>query len=99
MLSVKYQSLTLFNVCLFIQTSFSAVIYHVRKELSNLNFLLFCTYSFDDEQDSFCDSSGLEVEEKGIICSETDAIQNTAIYTKPGNKYLILYILTTLCEV
>ncbi|KAM4788761.1 coiled-coil domain-containing protein 138 isoform 1-T1 [Cyanocitta cristata] len=39
---------------------------------------------FDDEQDSFCDSSGLEVEEKGIICSETDAIQNTAIYTKTG---------------
>uniref|UniRef100_A0A8C3DRY2 Coiled-coil domain containing 138 n=1 Tax=Corvus moneduloides TaxID=1196302 RepID=A0A8C3DRY2_CORMO len=32
----------------------------------------------------FCDSSGLEVEEKGIICSETDAIQNTAIYTKTG---------------
>ncbi|XP_009707153.1 PREDICTED: coiled-coil domain-containing protein 138, partial [Cariama cristata] len=35
---------------------------------------------FEDEQDSFRDSSGLEIEEKAINCSETDAVQNTAIY-------------------
>ncbi|KAM6098707.1 coiled-coil domain-containing protein 138 isoform 2-T3 [Theristicus caerulescens] len=40
---------------------------------------------FDDEQDSFCDSSGLEIEEKTIGCSETDAVQNTAIYVKTGS--------------
>ncbi|KAL9865710.1 coiled-coil domain-containing protein 138 isoform 5-T5 [Geothlypis trichas] len=37
---------------------------------------------FDDEQDYFCGSSGLE--ENSIICSEIDAIQNTAIYTGAG---------------
>ncbi|XP_009575778.1 PREDICTED: coiled-coil domain-containing protein 138, partial [Fulmarus glacialis] len=40
---------------------------------------------FDDEQDSFCDSSALEIEEKTINCSETDAIQNTAIYVETGS--------------
>ncbi|XP_017939498.1 coiled-coil domain-containing protein 138 [Manacus vitellinus] len=40
---------------------------------------------FGDEQDSFCDSNGLEIEEKSIICSETDAIQNTAIYMETGH--------------
>ncbi|XP_072705907.1 coiled-coil domain-containing protein 138 isoform X4 [Ciconia boyciana] len=40
---------------------------------------------FDDEQDSFCDSSGLEIEEKTINCSETDAVQNTAIYVETGS--------------
>ncbi|XP_038010842.1 coiled-coil domain-containing protein 138 isoform X1 [Motacilla alba alba] len=39
---------------------------------------------FDDEQDYFCGTSGLEVEENSIICSETDAIQNTAINTGTG---------------
>ncbi|XP_064263995.1 coiled-coil domain-containing protein 138 isoform X8 [Passer domesticus] len=39
---------------------------------------------FDDEQDYFCGSSGLEVEENSVICSETDAIQNTAIYMGTG---------------
>ncbi|XP_066032788.1 coiled-coil domain-containing protein 138 isoform X3 [Chamaea fasciata] len=37
---------------------------------------------FDDEQDFVCDSSGLE--EDSIICSETDAIQNTALYMGTG---------------
>lgn len=74
-----------------------SVMYHVRKELSHLKLVLFCTFSFDDEQDYFCGSSGLE--ENSIICSEIDAIQNTAIYTGAGNNNLILYILTTLCEV
>ncbi|XP_039911673.1 coiled-coil domain-containing protein 138 isoform X2 [Hirundo rustica] len=37
---------------------------------------------FDDEQDFVCDSSGLE--ENSIICSETDAIQNTALYMGTG---------------
>ncbi|XP_074992420.1 coiled-coil domain-containing protein 138 isoform X2 [Calonectris borealis] len=41
---------------------------------------------FDDEQDSFCDSSGLEIEEKTINCSETDAIQNSAIYVETGSN-------------
>ncbi|KAM6145656.1 coiled-coil domain-containing protein 138 [Phoenicopterus ruber ruber] len=40
---------------------------------------------FDDEQDSFCDSSGLEVEEKTINCSETDAVQNTDTYVETGS--------------
>ncbi|XP_054688075.1 coiled-coil domain-containing protein 138 isoform X2 [Grus americana] len=40
---------------------------------------------FDDEQDSFCDSSGIEVEEKTMNCSETDAVQNTAIYVETGS--------------
>ncbi|XP_009470936.1 PREDICTED: coiled-coil domain-containing protein 138 [Nipponia nippon] len=40
---------------------------------------------FDDKQDSFCDSSGLEIEEKTIDCSETDAVQNTAIYVETGS--------------
>ncbi|XP_074671289.1 coiled-coil domain-containing protein 138 isoform X2 [Strix aluco] len=40
---------------------------------------------FDDEQDSFYDSSGLEIEEKTITCSETDAVQNTAIYMETGS--------------
>lgn len=71
--------------------------YHVRKELSNLKLLLFCTFSFDDEQDFVCDSSGPE--ENSIICSETDAIQNTALYMGTGKKKIILYIFTTLCEV
>lgn len=53
----------------------------------------------DDEQDSFCDSSGLEVEEKTINGSETDAVQNTAMYVETGNKYWILNIFTFLCEV
>ncbi|XP_064568594.1 coiled-coil domain-containing protein 138 isoform X2 [Zonotrichia leucophrys gambelii] len=39
---------------------------------------------FDDEQDYFCGSSGLDIEEDSIICSETDAVQNTAIYTGAG---------------
>ncbi|XP_064915952.1 coiled-coil domain-containing protein 138 isoform X4 [Columba livia] len=39
----------------------------------------------DDEQDSFCDSSGLEVEEKTINGSETDAVQNTAMYVETGS--------------
>uniref|UniRef100_A0A8C5IF13 Coiled-coil domain containing 138 n=1 Tax=Junco hyemalis TaxID=40217 RepID=A0A8C5IF13_JUNHY len=39
---------------------------------------------FDDEQDYFCGSSGLDIEEDSIICSETDAIQNTTIYTGAG---------------
>ncbi|XP_030804602.1 coiled-coil domain-containing protein 138 isoform X8 [Camarhynchus parvulus] len=39
---------------------------------------------FDDEQDYFCGSSGLDIEENSIICSETDAIQNTAIFTGTG---------------
>lgn len=55
--------------------------------------MLFCTFSFDDEQDYFCGSSGLEVEGNSIICSETDATQNTAVHTGAGNKNLILYIL------
>lgn len=74
-----------------------SVMCHVRKELNNLKLLLFCTFSFDDEQDFVCDSSGLE--ENSIICSETGVIQNTALYMGTGNKYLILYILTILCEV
>ncbi|XP_010128697.1 PREDICTED: coiled-coil domain-containing protein 138, partial [Chlamydotis macqueenii] len=40
---------------------------------------------FDDEQDSFCDSSGLEIEEKIMNCSETDAVQNMAIYGETGS--------------
>ncbi|XP_026712049.1 coiled-coil domain-containing protein 138 isoform X3 [Athene cunicularia] len=40
---------------------------------------------FDDEQNSFYDSSGLEIEEKTITCSETDAVQNTAIYMETGS--------------
>ncbi|XP_059677787.1 coiled-coil domain-containing protein 138 [Gavia stellata] len=40
---------------------------------------------FDDEQDSFCHSSGLEIEEKIINCSETDAVQNTAICVETGS--------------
>ncbi|KAM9021450.1 coiled-coil domain-containing protein 138 isoform 1-T1 [Ara ararauna] len=40
---------------------------------------------FDDEQDSCCDSSGLEKEEKTINWSETDAVQNTAIYVETGS--------------
>ncbi|KAF2979541.1 hypothetical protein EK904_008721, partial [Melospiza melodia maxima] len=40
--------------------------------------------NFDDEQDYFCGSSGLDIEEDSIICSETDAIQNAAIYTGAG---------------
>ncbi|XP_042662188.1 coiled-coil domain-containing protein 138 isoform X2 [Tyto alba] len=40
---------------------------------------------FDDEQDSFCDSSGLEIEDKTITCSETDAVQNTARYMEAGS--------------
>ncbi|XP_030912050.1 coiled-coil domain-containing protein 138 isoform X6 [Geospiza fortis] len=59
-------------------------IYHVRKELSNIKLVLFYTFSFDDEQDYFCGSSGLDVEENSIICSETDAIQNTAIFAGTG---------------
>ncbi|XP_057900434.1 coiled-coil domain-containing protein 138 [Melospiza georgiana] len=39
---------------------------------------------FDDEQDYFCGSSGLDIEEDSIICSETDAVQNAAIYTGAG---------------
>ncbi|XP_074391999.1 coiled-coil domain-containing protein 138 isoform X8 [Zonotrichia albicollis] len=39
---------------------------------------------FDHEQDYFCGSSGLDIEEDSIICSETDAVQNTAIYTGAG---------------
>lgn len=56
-------------------------------------------FSFDDEQDSFCDSSGIEVEEKTMNCSETDAVQNTAIYVETGNKYQILNIFTTLWSI
>ncbi|XP_009996255.1 PREDICTED: coiled-coil domain-containing protein 138 [Chaetura pelagica] len=37
---------------------------------------------FDDEQDSLCDSSGLEVEERTTDCSDIDAVQNTAIYVE-----------------
>jgi len=44
-------------------------------------------FSFDGAQDSFCDSSGLEIEEKTINCSETDAVQNTDIYVETGSKY------------
>ncbi|XP_076185029.1 coiled-coil domain-containing protein 138 isoform X1 [Aptenodytes patagonicus] len=40
---------------------------------------------FEDEQDSFCDSSGLEIEEKTINCCGTDAVQNTAIYVETGS--------------
>ncbi|KAM9566944.1 coiled-coil domain-containing protein 138 [Guaruba guarouba] len=40
---------------------------------------------FDDEQDSCCDSSGLEKDEKTINWSETDAVQNTAIYVETGS--------------
>ncbi|XP_035750281.1 coiled-coil domain-containing protein 138 [Egretta garzetta] len=40
---------------------------------------------FAHEQDSFCDSSGLEIEEKTINSSETDAVQNTAIYVGTGS--------------
>lgn len=76
-----------------------SIVYHVRKELSNLKLVLFCTFSFAGEQDYFCGSSAVEVEENSIICSETDAIQNTAVYMGTGNKDLVLYILTTLCEV
>ncbi|XP_075281748.1 coiled-coil domain-containing protein 138 isoform X3 [Opisthocomus hoazin] len=43
---------------------------------------------FDDAQDSFCDSSGLEIEEKTINCSETDAVQNTDIYVETGSTLL-----------
>ncbi|XP_053791394.1 coiled-coil domain-containing protein 138 isoform X6 [Vidua chalybeata] len=39
---------------------------------------------FDDEQDYFCGSRGLDIEASSIICSETDAIQNAAIYTGTG---------------
>ncbi|XP_065506937.1 coiled-coil domain-containing protein 138 isoform X2 [Caloenas nicobarica] len=39
----------------------------------------------DDEQDSFCDLSGLEIEEKTINGSETDAVQNTSIYVETGS--------------
>ncbi|XP_051472660.1 coiled-coil domain-containing protein 138 [Apus apus] len=37
---------------------------------------------FDDEQDSLCDSSGLEIEERTTDCSDIDAVQNTAIYVE-----------------
>ncbi|XP_071600436.1 coiled-coil domain-containing protein 138 isoform X1 [Heliangelus exortis] len=40
---------------------------------------------FGDEQDTFCESSGLELEERTITCSETDAVQNTAIYVETGS--------------
>ncbi|XP_065533894.1 coiled-coil domain-containing protein 138 isoform X2 [Lathamus discolor] len=40
---------------------------------------------FDDKQDSCCDSSGLEKEEKTINWSETDAVENTAIYVETGS--------------
>ncbi|KAJ7406949.1 E3 SUMO-protein ligase RanBP2-like isoform X3 [Willisornis vidua] len=40
---------------------------------------------FDDKQDSFCDSSVLEIKEKTITFSETDTIQNTAVYMKTGH--------------
>ncbi|XP_030333003.1 coiled-coil domain-containing protein 138 isoform X2 [Strigops habroptila] len=40
---------------------------------------------FEDEQDSFCDSSGLEIEEKTINWSETDEVQNTAIYVETSS--------------
>ncbi|XP_074948114.1 coiled-coil domain-containing protein 138 isoform X3 [Phalacrocorax aristotelis] len=40
---------------------------------------------FDDEQDSFWDSSGLEIEEKTINCSEADTVQNTAMYVETGS--------------
>ncbi|XP_009274434.1 PREDICTED: coiled-coil domain-containing protein 138 [Aptenodytes forsteri] len=40
---------------------------------------------FEDEQDSFCDSSGLEIEEKTINCSGTETVQNTAIYVETVN--------------
>lgn len=66
--------------------------------ISNYSFFVF-SFSFDDEQDPFCDSSGLEIEEKTINCSGTDAVQNTAIYVETGNKYGILNIFTTLHEV
>lgn len=56
----------------------------------------FFFFSFGDEQDFFCDSSGLEIEEKSMNCSETDAAQNPAIYVETGNKYWILNILATL---
>ncbi|KAM6382278.1 coiled-coil domain-containing protein 138 isoform 2-T2 [Alca torda] len=39
----------------------------------------------DGEQDSFGDSSGLEIEENTISCSETDAVPNTAIYVETGS--------------
>ncbi|XP_053826801.1 coiled-coil domain-containing protein 138 isoform X6 [Vidua macroura] len=39
---------------------------------------------FDDEQDYFCGSSGLDIEASSIICSETDAIQNAAVYMGTG---------------
>ncbi|XP_054041817.1 coiled-coil domain-containing protein 138 isoform X3 [Rissa tridactyla] len=39
----------------------------------------------DGEQDSFCDSSGLEIEENTISCSETDAVPNTAIDVETGS--------------
>ncbi|XP_069626278.1 coiled-coil domain-containing protein 138 isoform X1 [Haliaeetus albicilla] len=41
---------------------------------------------FGDEQDFFCDSSGLEIEEKSMNCSETDAVQNPAIYVETGSN-------------
>ncbi|XP_010016044.1 PREDICTED: coiled-coil domain-containing protein 138, partial [Nestor notabilis] len=40
---------------------------------------------FEDEQDSFCDSGGLEIEEKTTNWSETDEVQNTAIYVETGS--------------
>uniref|UniRef100_A0A8B9M2H8 Coiled-coil domain containing 138 n=1 Tax=Accipiter nisus TaxID=211598 RepID=A0A8B9M2H8_9AVES len=41
---------------------------------------------FGDEQDFFCDSSGLEIQEKSMNCSETDAVQNPAIYVETGSN-------------
>ncbi|XP_062462861.1 coiled-coil domain-containing protein 138 isoform X2 [Pezoporus occidentalis] len=47
---------------------------------------MYCLWlRFDDEQDSCCDSSDLEKEEKAINWSETDAVQNTAIYVETGS--------------
>ncbi|XP_030316823.1 coiled-coil domain-containing protein 138 [Calypte anna] len=40
---------------------------------------------FGDEQDTFCESSGLELEERTLTCSETDSVQNTAIYVETGS--------------
>ncbi|XP_010080181.1 PREDICTED: coiled-coil domain-containing protein 138, partial [Pterocles gutturalis] len=40
---------------------------------------------FDNEQDSFCDSSGLEIEEKTVNCTENYAFQNRAIHAETGS--------------
>ncbi|KAM6291378.1 coiled-coil domain-containing protein 138 isoform 1-T1 [Porphyrio hochstetteri] len=39
---------------------------------------------FDDEQDSCCDSSGLEIEERSIHGYETHSVQNTDTYMEAG---------------